>query len=321
MSNPGKLLLRQSSRSIYKGLRPNPRHNRTITHTLPRHRSPQPADDPSFISIVDNPPIPVRVGSSKRHGPGLLVLALIPLTAFALGTWQVQRLSWKSELIAKFEDRLVRDPLPLPPRVDPSAIHEFDYRRVWARGRWRHDLEMLVGPRTHEGGDGYLVVTPFERVVGGGGVKSLVLVCRGWIARKFREQEARSEEALPRGEVVVEGLLREPFKKNMFTPNNNLEKGEFYFPDVVEMAGYVGPQCQAVWVEETMQSDLLETWRREEKGIPLARPAEVNLRNNHAQYIFTWYALAAATSVMLWMVVKKPPKDLAQRVRRSTAWS
>jgi surfeit locus 1 family protein len=28
----------------------------------------------------------------------------------------------------------------------------------------------------------------------------------------------------------------------------------------------------------------------EAKGIPIGKPAEVNLRNNHAQYIFTWYA-------------------------------
>lgn len=27
----------------------------------------------------------------------------------------------------------------------------------------------------------------------------------------------------------------------------------------------------------------------EARGIPFGRPAEVNLRNNHAQYIFTWY--------------------------------
>lgn len=26
----------------------------------------------------------------------------------------------------------------------------------------------------------------------------------------------------------------------------------------------------------------------EAKGVPIGRPAEVNLRNNHAQYIFTW---------------------------------
>lgn len=35
--------------------------------------------------------------------------------------------------------------------------------------------------------------------------------------------------------------------------------------------------------------DLLETYDRIAKGRPLGRAAEVNLRNNHAQYIFTWY--------------------------------
>jgi hypothetical protein len=33
------------------------------------------------------------------------------------------------------------------------------------------------------------------------------------------------------------------------------------------------------------------------------------------------YALAAATSVMLWMVVKKPPADIARRVRQNKDWS
>ena len=26
----------------------------------------------------------------------------------------------------------------------------------------------------------------------------------------------------------------------------------------------------------------------EARGIPIGRPAEVNLRNNHTQYVFTW---------------------------------
>lgn len=87
------------------------------------------------------------------------------------------------------------------------------------------------------------------------------------------------------------------------------------------------------------------------KGIPIGRPAEVNLRNNHAQYIFTWYALppsssaylplfitpvhhfmisltviyryglAIATSIMFYMVVKKPPTDISRRVRLNKEWS
>jgi surfeit locus 1 family protein len=139
---------------------------------------------------------------------------------------------------------------------------------------------MLIGPRIHDGDDGYLVVTPFQRPGG-----SKILVNRGWIPKKFKNQRSRPE-GLPTGDVTVEGLLREPWKKNMFTPANNPEKDQFYFPDVAQMAGLTG--SQPVWVEETMDMDLLEAYRREEKGIPIGRPAEVNLRNNHAQYIFTW---------------------------------
>ncbi|OTA87543.1 hypothetical protein M434DRAFT_399445 [Hypoxylon sp. CO27-5] len=298
------------SRASTTILRPSLR--RPFTHSTPRSQRP-PAEDPAFTSILDNPPELVRAG--RRHGPGLIILAVIPVTAFLLGTWQVQRLGWKTELIAKFEDRIVREPLPLPPRVDADAIHDFDFRRVRARGRYRHDQEMLVGPRMRDGEQGYMVITPLERE----GEGSTVLVNRGWISKRFRRQQDRPAEALPKGEVEVEGLLREPWKKNMFTPENRPDKNEFYFPDVKQMAALTG--SQPVWVEQTMEPDLLQAIDMESKGIPIGRPAEVNLRNNHAQYIFTWYGLAVATSIMFYMVVKKPPSDISRRVRLNKEWS
>lgn len=105
---------------------------------------------------------------------------------------------------------------------------------------------MLIGPRIRDGHDGYLVVTPLERAETG----STVLVNRGWIPKKFRRQVDRAAEAVPRGEVTVEGLLREPWKKNMFTPDNRPETNEYHFPDVAQMAQLTG--SQPVWVEETM---------------------------------------------------------------------
>lgn len=135
--------------------------------------------------------------------------------------------------------------MPLPPRLDPTAIKDFDYRRVYATGHFRHDQEMLIGPRLHDGTDGYLVITPLERE----GEGSTVLVNRGWISKKFKNQKDRPD-GLPKGEVTVEGLLREPWKKNMFTPDNNPAKREFYFPDVAQMAALTG--SQAVWIEEVM---------------------------------------------------------------------
>lgn len=196
----------------------------------------------------------------------------------------MQRLSWKTALIAKYEDRLIREPLPLPPHIDASAIKDFDYRRVTATGTFRHDQEMLLGPRLHDGTDGFLVITPLERENA-----DTILVNRGWISRAKAPQSVRAAdpEALPRGTVTVLGLLREPWKRNLFTPLNKPEEGKWYFPDVGEMAVAAG--AAPVWVEEVMNMELLEAYRREEKGVPIGRAPAVNLRNNHAQYIFTWY--------------------------------
>ncbi|KAL1998606.1 hypothetical protein VTN02DRAFT_5910 [Thermoascus thermophilus] len=269
------------------------------------------ADDPRWISVVDHPSQIVRTG--QKHGPGLIILALIPITAFALGTWQVQRLDWKTKLIAKFEDRLIKPPLPLPPQVDPDAISEFDYRRVYAKGHLRHDQEMLIGPRMYDGQDGFLVVTPLERGKG----ESTVLVNRGWIPKRLQNQADRPL-GVPKGEVTIEGLLREPWKKNFFTPDNRPEEGKFYFPDVHQMAELTG--SQPVWIEETMVPDLVEAYDRESKGIPIGRAAAVNLRNNHTQYIFTWYGLSLATTIMLWMIVRKRPNEAVRRVRQNRHW-
>ncbi len=282
-----------------------------------RHQT-NPADSPDFQSIVDNPAKLVR--SNRKHRPiGLIFLATMPVTAFFLGCWQVQRLGWKTDLIARFEDRLIREPLPLPPVIDPDAINEFDYRRVRARGRWRHDQEMLIGPRLHDGKDGYLVITPLDRSDEFPDSKrnTTILVNRGWISKE-KASKADRRAGLPRGDVTVQGLLREPWKRNMFTPSNNPAEEKWYFPDVYEMAEHVG--SQPIWIEATMQPDLLVSYNREDKGIPIGRPAEVNLRNNHTQYIFTWFSLSLATSVMLYMVVKRPPGGISTRVRQSKDW-
>ena len=148
-------------------------------------------------------------------------------------------------MIARFEDRILKPPLPLPPRIDSASIKDFDYRRVYTTGVLRHDQEMLIGPRIHDGNDGYLVITPFQRK----GNACTILVNRGWISKKLKRQADR-KDGLPVGTVTVEGLLREPWQKNLFTPDNKPELGQFYFPDVEQMANFVG--SDPIWIEETM---------------------------------------------------------------------
>ena len=225
-----------------------PTRSSRLTFTQRRSAHGPDGLDPNFVSILDRPAKMARVG--KQHGPGLIILAIIPITAFALGCWQVYRLGVKTDLIARFEDRLTFPPLELPLRIDPEAVESFDYRRVYAKGILRHDQEMLIGPRIQDGEDGYTVVTPLERFDERGNSHK-ILCCRGWIRKDAVKQWFRkSHGALPEGEVTIEGLLRIPPSKNMFTPANVPEEGKWFFPSVEEMAAHTG--SQRVWVEETM---------------------------------------------------------------------
>lgn len=52
------------------------RGNQLQNPVLRRHAH-NPADNPSFTSIVDNPPQIIKTG--RRHGAGLIILSLLPL--------------------------------------------------------------------------------------------------------------------------------------------------------------------------------------------------------------------------------------------------
>ena len=47
----------------------------------------------------------------------MVLVGIIPFFTFALGTWQVKRLKWKVALIDDLEEKLEREPMPLPPQV------------------------------------------------------------------------------------------------------------------------------------------------------------------------------------------------------------
>lgn len=49
--------------------------------------------------------------------PTMLLLGFVPIFTFALGTWQLQRLQWKVNLIDELEEKLQLQPLSLPRRI------------------------------------------------------------------------------------------------------------------------------------------------------------------------------------------------------------
>lgn len=47
----------------------------------------------------------------------MILLGFMPFFTFALGTWQMQRLKWKINLIDELEEKLQLAPLTLPRRI------------------------------------------------------------------------------------------------------------------------------------------------------------------------------------------------------------
>jgi len=47
----------------------------------------------------------------------VLIVVAMPVTSFALGTWQVYRLQWKKGLIEKYSNNLNQPPIILPKDV------------------------------------------------------------------------------------------------------------------------------------------------------------------------------------------------------------
>src|SRR4051794_24951546 len=80
-----------------------------------------------------------------------VALGALPVTAFGLGTWQIQRWKWKVRLIEDMETKLARDAIVLPSTIRPERVDAYHCTKFLVQGRWVHEDEMYLGPRTREG--------------------------------------------------------------------------------------------------------------------------------------------------------------------------
>ena len=111
-----------------------------------------------------------------------------------LGTWQVQRMTWKEGLIAALTERLAAAPVPLPPLAAWNGLDQAgdEYRRVTFSATFDHGREALIYAaassfRPDVMGPGYWVFTPARLADG-----AFVIVNRGFVP------EARKDPATAR---------------------------------------------------------------------------------------------------------------------------
>ena len=213
------------------------------------------------------------------RAPSALITTLVVLAVMAvligLGTWQLQRLAWKEDLLARMAERLAAPPVPLPVSLDRPA--DWDFRPVSVRGTYDPAAALYLAGRTRGGQLGYELIMPLRRDDG-----AVVLVNRGWVPVAHRDA-ALPAAASP---VAVQGVARTPVQPSVFVPNNNAAGNQWFSMDLTAMAAAAG----AASVQPVYLLVVAET----PAAVDAPQPHRVSayLPNNHLGYVITWYALA-----------------------------
>ena len=226
---------------------------------------------------------PTTEMTQKRTGKGLAIIALGAFCVLiALGTWQLQRLSWKEGLIADRQAKLALAPIQVssPLDVKPAA-----FRRVAVDGRFLHGKEVLVGPRSFRGRPGWHVITPLQYRSG-----EIVLIDRGWVPQSRREAVKR-QSAQKAGFVSVVGIAGWPRQLGYFEHPNVPEKNQWFRVAPKAMADFLKlKKVAAYWVVADASPN--------PGGFPIGGGGLKMPANNHLQYVLTWYGMALGLLVL-----------------------
>jgi surfeit locus 1 family protein len=231
--------------------------------------------------------------TSHRSWRGLLIPAAIAFAVLiGLGTWQLQRKTWKEGLIAALNAQLAAPPIPLPaastwPALDVGRLQ---YRRVTLTAQFDNAHEALVyaAPSTFRpdvSGPGYWVFTPAHLADG-----STVLVNRGLVPEGRQDPKSRPQGEIA-GPTAIVGALRWPDARHWFTPNDEPAQNLWFSGDPAAIAAAKGLGAVApFYVEQESPAP--------PGGLPHPGKLVVTLPDNHLQYALTWYGLALVLVVM-----------------------
>lgn len=196
-----------------------------------------------------------------------------------LGTWQVQRLTWKQEVLADINARIAAPSVSLPIGPDPEIAQ---YLPVEATGDLvGTSIRVLVSQKNI--GAGYRMISAFETE------GRRVLVDRGFV-RVGKETDVGAAQ-----NITITGNLHWPDEIDGYTPAPDIAKNLWFARDVGAMAAHLGTE------------PLLIVARTSSETGTNVSPLPVSITgipNDHLNYAITWYSLAvvwlAMSGALIW---------------------
>jgi len=206
-----------------------------------------------------------------------------------LGTWQLQRLAWKQELLADIEAKMMGEPQPWQEAVEPVFVNN---AAVKATGViLPEEIHYLTSRDLY--GPGFRIIAKFETE------GRTILIDRGFV------QSPAKDDPRPEIKVTVTGNLVRPNEVDpLFTPDPDLAANIWFARDVPAMAAHLGTEPVLLVVRTSSEVDSpVSAWPISTEFLP----------NNHLQYAVTWYLMALAwfgmTAYLLWRIRRQPDQN------------
>lgn len=200
-----------------------------------------------------------------------------------LGFWQVSRLEWKLDLIARINAQMQNAPGPLP--QDPSPQDD-RFRPVVTSGRFTGE-HVAVLSSLRDAGPGVRIIAVLETDDG-----RRILVDRGFVL-----EARRGSVELTAGSAEVVGNMDWPADSDSFTPAPDMARNLWFSREAGPIAAQLGAE------------PFLVVARQDSAAPPdlLTQPMDTAaLKNDHLEYAITWFMLAAVWAVMttalLWRI-------------------
>lgn len=225
----------------------------------------------------------------------LAVFAFLAFSLFiSLGTWQIKRLFWKRDLIARVDARVHAEPVDVPPPSRwPQITKDSDeYRHVKINGSYLYDLTTKVQAST-ELGVGYWLLTPL-RVDDG----SIVIINRGFVP----QQQKLTTKANASQKFDVSGLLRITEPGGSLLQHNDATNNRWYSRDVLAIAKARGLNDVAPYF---VDADAYPDKNAGGPDQPVGGLTVIVFPNNHLVYAITWFALALLLAGALWRIARR----------------
>jgi len=232
--------------------------------------SPSAAERPELTQL--DPELRTERGGPAQHAAALIGFLIL----IGLGTWQLQRLQWKTALIAQIAASVSAPPGPLAEALGRS---DPDYAHVILDCPTLTTTPVVRLYSVSDDGPARRAITACP--IAAGPYRS-ILVDRGFL--KGGELTAPAAAA-PTGPIV--GLLQKPEKTSPFAPVHTSAGQDWYSRDIAGMAKELSAERPAPLI-------LLLERPAPEGGDPAPSATPKTLSNNHLGYALTWYGLAAA---------------------------